>query len=116
MDESILLTIRKLLGDSAAYDDPEDFDQDLIVHINTVLAILSSELGIGPVGGYIVIDANDKWSDFLTNPEILCMVKSYVYGKVKLLFDPPDSAAQLESLKNLVNELEWRLPVAADTL
>lgn len=116
MNESILLTIRKLLGDSAAYDDPEDFDQDLIVHINTVLAILSSQLGIGPVGGYFVIDANDKWSDFVTDPQLLCMVKSYVHLKVKLLFDPPDSAAQLDSLKNLVNELEWRIPVAADTL
>lgn len=116
MEESILFSIRKLLGDSMAYDDPEDFNQDLIIHINMVISILSTQYGIGPAGGYFVIDSNDKWSDYLTNPELLCIVKSYIYARVKLIFDPPDSAAQLDSLRKLYEELEWRLAVAADTL
>ena len=110
MDESILLTIKKILG---VPEDYKVFDVDLIVHINSVLLILQ-QLGVGPKSGFSITGTEETWSDFFTNPENLEAVKSYVGIKTKLLFDPPDSSFVLDSYKTLANELEWRLNVQVD--
>lgn len=109
MNDSILTSIKKLLGITDEY---KHFDQDLIIHINTVLMILT-QLGVGPAGGFIIKDENEVWGDFISEGKNLEPVKSYVYLKVKLLFDPPISSAVTESINKLINELEWRLNVAA---
>ena len=41
-------------------------------------------------------------------------VKSYMYLKVRLLFDPPASSTVMESMNRLANEFEWRLYIAVD--
>ncbi len=109
--DSILTSIKKLLGITEEY---EHFDADLIMHINSVFMILT-QLGVGPETGYFIDNKNDVWSDFLEDDTKLQLVKSYMYLKVRLLFDPPSSSAVMESTKSMINEYEWRLNVAAES-
>lgn len=111
--ESILTSIKKLLG---IEDDYEHFDEDIVMHINSVFMILT-QLGVGPSEGFIVEDKNETWQDFLSDADMVTLsaVKSFVYLKVRLLFDPPSSAAVIESTNKLLSELEWRLNIAAES-
>ena len=112
MNESILGSIKKLLGISNDYD---HFDADLIIHINSCLAILT-QLGVGESEGFSIHGGGETWSDFMgANTKNLDHVKSFVYLKTRLLFDPPTSSGAIESMNRLVGELEWRINVNADT-
>lgn len=110
--DSILTSIKKLLGITEEY---EHFDTDLIIHINSVFSILT-QLGIGPKDGFSIRDKTSKWSDFLNDKDDkrLEMIKSYVYMKVKLMFDPPTNSSLLESMTRFTNEFEWRANVVVD--
>lgn len=108
--DSILTSIKKLLGIDAAYT---NFDNDLIMHINSVLAILT-QVGVGPASGFLITGTTETWAGFIETATDLAFVKSYVYMKVKLLFDPPQSTAAIESLNRLIAEFEWRLNIAAE--
>lgn len=116
--ESILTSIKKLLGIAEEY---EHFDADLIMHINSVFSILT-QLGVGPSEGFIIEDSTATWNDFIPwnkdNKHVLLLqsVKSYVYLKVKLLFDPPASSAVMDSTNKMLSEFEWRLNVAAESI
>lgn len=110
MDESILTSIKKLLGISEDYD---YFDQDIIMHINAAFMVLT-QLGVGPSEGFLITDDTDTWSDFIDDSTNLGSIQSYVYMKVKLMFDPPQNSFTVDSMTKLVNELEWRLNIAAD--
>lgn len=111
MTESILTSIKKLLGIEADYD---HFDTDLIMHINSVFSILT-QIGVGPANGFAITGPNEKWSDFIVgNPNSFSLVKSYIHLKVKLLFDPPLSSAVVDSINRQISEFEWRLFIAAD--
>lgn len=105
MNESILTSIKKLLGIPEQY---EQFDQDIVIHINSVFFILN-QLGVGPEEGFSIADKTAVWSDFLGDAKNLESVKSYVYLKTRLLFDPPTSSAAIESLNRLTGEMEWRI-------
>lgn len=107
--ESILTSIKKLLGIAEEY---EQFDADLIMHINSVLMILA-QMGVGPSYGFIISGKKERWCEFMQVCPRLEAVKSYVYLKVKLLFDPPVGGA-LESTNNMIKELEWRLYSSED--
>lgn len=111
MDDSILMTLRKLVCGNPFSD---HFDEDLLTHINACFSFLH-QLGVGPPEGFWVTDALQFWSDFSSDIRILGMVKTYVNLKVKLLFDPPLTASVLEAMKEQIKELEWRLNVAGDT-
>lgn len=108
--DSILTSVKKMLGIDECYT---HFDPDIVMHINSVFAVLA-QLGVGPVEGFSITDASSTWSDFFAEDPRLGFVKSYVYQKVKLLFDPPTSSALTESMNRVINELEWRLNVQAD--
>ena len=108
--DSILTSIKKLLGIEENYN---HFDSDIIMHINSVFMILT-QLGIGPSGGFRIEDDTASWVDFLQDSTKLEAVKSYIYLKVKLLFDPPLNTAVIESIKQQINEFEWRLNVVVD--
>ena len=110
--ESILTSIKKLLGIEAEYT---HFDADIIMHINSVLSILT-QMGVGPSGGFSITGDAETWTGFLgeLNPNTFSMVKSYVYQKVRLLFDPPLSSAAIDSINRQISEYEWRLFVEAD--
>jgi len=109
MDESILITIKKMLGIA-----PEDgaFDTDIITHINTVINDLY-QLGIGS-GSFFIEDGSEEWSDYVEDIERYMAVKDYIYIKTKLIFDPPLSSFLIENLKKRLDELEFRLLVQKD--
>ena len=109
--ESILTSIKKLLGIEEEYS---HFDPDIIMHINTVFMILS-QMGVGPSGGFSIEDETSVWTDYVVDVTKIESVKSYIYLKVKLLFDPPLSSAVTESINRMISELEWRLNVAAES-
>lgn len=108
--ESILTSIKLLLGIKEEY---EYFDDQLIMHINSVFFILT-QLGVGPSEGFSIEDKFATWNEFLPDEQNLEAVKSYVHLKVKLLFDPPMSTAVTESINRLISELEFRLNTAAE--
>lgn len=108
--ESILTSIKKLLGIEEEYT---QFDNDIIMHINTVFLNLT-QLGVGPAEGFLIEDDTATWYDFIGDSNQLQAVKSYMYLKVKLLFDPPLSSSVIESMNRMIAELEWRLNVAVD--
>lgn len=109
--ESILTSVKKMLGITEEY---EHFDPDIIMHINTVLTILT-QMGVGPKEGLTIVDKSTTWGEFLSNKLYLESVKTYVYLKVRLIFDPPLSSAVMEAIKQSINELEWRLITAVET-
>lgn len=109
MDESILNSIKKLLGIPADY---EAFDIDIIIHINTVFVVLY-ELGVGDEP-FSITDKTAVWGDFLNDSRDLELVKSYVYLKVRLMFDPPTSSSAIQAMKDLVSELEFRINILVD--
>lgn len=108
--ESILTSIKKMLG---IQEDYEHFDPDIIMHINTVFMILM-QLGVGPENGFRIQDKLAVWTEFMPEGQQLEAVKSYMYLKVKLLFDPPLGSAVIESINKQISELEWRLNVQVD--
>lgn len=108
---SILTDTKKLLGITEEY---ENFDLDIITHINSVFSILC-QLGVGPKAGFSITDKASTWEDFLPNQDPrLNMVKSYMYAKVRLMFDPPQSGSHKEALEATVDELTFRLSVQVD--
>lgn len=107
MSDSILTSTKKILG---IEEDYTAFDEDIMMHINSVFSTLN-QLGIGPENGYAIGDAEDTWDDFLGNELRLNSVKTYVYLRVRLLFDPPTTSYLIDSMKAQVTELEWRLNV-----
>lgn len=107
--ESILVSIKKLLGIQEEYD---VFDPDLIIHINSVFSTLT-QLNIGPKEGFYIEDDSATWEDYDTSSSVN-FVKTYIFLKVKLLFDPPSSNAVLESMNRTISEIEFRLYVEGD--
>ncbi len=109
--ESILTSIKKLLGIDAGYT---HFDPDLVMHINSVFSILT-QMGVGPPDGFLITGAGEEWPSFITDQSCLQLVKSYIYLKVRLIFDPPLSSAAIESINQQIKEFEFRLFIAADS-
>lgn len=105
MDDSILNSIKKLLGFEADYD---AFDTDIQLHINTVFSILH-QIGASPIEGFVITGPDEKWADFIGNRMHVEMVKTYVYQKVRLAFDPPSTSFSIAALKDQISELEFRL-------
>jgi hypothetical protein len=109
--DSILTSVKKLLG---IQEEDESFDVELILDINSVFMILN-QLGLGPVEGFTIEDKEDVWSDFLKNRNYLNAAKSYIYLKVRLMFDPPQMGYLVESINKQCQEFEWRLNAQVET-
>lgn len=108
---SILTSIKKLLG---IVENCADFDDVLIIYINSVFAVLH-QLGVGPVEGFSIESDEEEWDDFIKgDPAILRNVRTYMYLKVKLMFDPPQNSALLESINRQILEHESRLNMVVD--
>lgn len=107
--DSILTSIKKVLGIAEDYN---HFDDDLILHINSVFLILN-QIGVGPEEGFTISGESDKWKDFTTSNK-LEHVKTYMYLKVKLIFDPPLSSAVMEAYNRIISELEWRILISGE--
>lgn len=107
MTDSILNSTKKILGIDAEYT---AFDLDIITHINSVFADLM-DLGVGPDDGFMIEDSDTTWGDYLGEDRNLNSVKTYVYLRVRLLFDPPTSSFHLTAIEKQIEELAWRLNV-----
>lgn len=109
MSDSILGSVKSALGIVADYD---AFDDQIIMFCNTVFSTLQ-QLGVGPAEGFTISDGTTKWKDYITDMK-LEMVKSYMYMRVRLMFDPPSSSYALSSMKEQIAEYEWRMTVVTN--
>lgn len=107
MPQSILNSVKKVVG--LAPDDPS-FDLDILLHINSVFATLN-QLGIGRDEGFLIEDDGPTWEVFLGEDPRYNFVKSYVYLRVRLLFDPPGTSFVIQSYQEQIKELEFRMSV-----
>lgn len=107
LETSILKSTKKVLQIS---DDDESFDLDIMTHINSAFSSLT-DIGVGPVEGYVIDDEDTEWDDFLPETDLVKMskVKTYVFLKTKMLFDPPQTSFLMESIQKQIIEHEWRL-------
>lgn len=114
VQDSILLSVRKMIGPSEDYD---YFDKDLIIHINSVFNILQ-QMGLGTESGFAITGTEETWEDFKSatgvTDNIIEMAKSYMYLKVRVQFDTPTGAV-LGAFQEQIKEYEWRLSVALET-
>lgn len=108
--DSILTSIKKMLG---IIEEDESFDVDIIIHINSAFSTLT-QLGVGPEEGFVIRDKTALWTDFIDDIR-LENVRSYVYLKVRQVFDPPTNSSVLDAISRQISELEWRMYVAVDS-
>lgn len=112
MDDSILDTIKKMLGIDPTVS---AFDTDIISLINSAFLSLN-QLGIGPEDGYSISGKDETWANYIGDNEKLEAVKSYIYLKVKVIFDPPSSSYVLQQYTQAIQENEWRLCLEGDMM
>lgn len=110
MDDSILNSVKQMIGGISEEDTA--FDTDIIIHINSVFSDLH-QLGVGPKEPFFIGSKDDTWSEFISDNALFNNVKTYMYLRVKLIFDPPSSSFVLTSMERQKTELEWRLNVSA---
>jgi hypothetical protein len=107
METSILTGTKKILG---LAEDYTAFDHDVITHINTAFSTLT-QLGVGPAEGFMIEDDTAVWTDFIIDDLQYNSVKTYVYLRVRMLFDPPGTSFVITALNEQIKELEWRLNI-----
>lgn len=112
MTDSILDGTKKILGLDAGYT---AFDHDVITHINTALMTVC-QLGIGPEEGFMITDNTTTWEEFLGGYKMYNAVKSYVYLRVRVLFDPPNTSFLNTALQDQLRELEWRISIQRESV
>lgn len=111
MEQSILTSTKKILGIAADYT---AFDLDIITHINTAFSTLT-QLGVGPADGFMIEDVDAEWYDFIEDDIQLNTVKSYVFLKVRQLFDPPTTSYLIAAMEKQIQEFEWRLNISRES-
>jgi hypothetical protein len=109
MSTSILNDVKHNLGLLPA---DTSFDSDIIMHINSAISVLT-QLGMGPVEGYEISDANNMWDEFVDDKR-LNSAKSYIFLKVTLMFNPPGTGFVLASYERQIQELEFRINSVVD--
>ena len=110
VEDSILNSIKQLLGQES---DDSTFDLDIMLHINSVFLDLQ-QVGVGPKDGFEITDASTTWDAYLGSNKNLNAVKTYIYMKVRLIFDPPTNGFLVTSYEKQIEKLEWRLMVQMD--
>ena len=110
MTDSIFSSVKKVVG---LLGDDGSFDEDILLHINSVVSTLR-QLGLSIPADFYVEDDVQTWSDLLGEFRDLDLVKSYMAMKVRLMFDPPSSSFGLASMTEMVKELEWRINILTD--
>lgn len=108
--DSILLSVKKMLGITGDYN---YFDNDIIMHINTVISILKQ---MGLKTDLVVANEKQTWRKLYGDDDIYGFIKTFVYLRVKLLFDPPASSSVSDAINRQIQELEWRIYSELDGL
>jgi len=112
MTASILDSVKKTLGIATEY---EVFDTDIIMHINSTFSTLH-QLGVGPAQPFSITDFTAIWTDFTGTNTAIESVKTYIWAKVKLAFDPPTTSFGIDALQKMCVEYEWRLKTQAEEI
>lgn len=107
METSILKSTKKILG---LADDYDAFDLDVITHINTAFSTLT-QLGVGPDAGFMIEDDSSEWSEYIDSGPQLNQIKTYVYLKVRMLFDPPATSYLIAAFEKQLEEVVWRINI-----
>ncbi len=105
--DSILNSVKKVLG---LDEDDDGFDTDVLMHINSIFMVLN-QLGIGPDQGFVIEDDSAVWSDFIGDDAMLNAAKTYIWLRVRMLFDPPSTSFHLASMEKQIDEIGYRLNV-----
>lgn len=105
MENSILTSTKKILG---IQEDYTAFDLDIITHINSTFSILN-QLGVGPSDGFYIEDNSDLWTELGLPENQIRMIRTYMYLKVRMLFDPPTTSFAIEAMNKQIDEHEARL-------
>lgn len=109
--DSILDSTKKILGLDSDY---KHFDVDIIMHINSIFSQLT-QLGVGPEDGFEIEDNSTLWSAYLGGNKKINLVKSYMYLKVRILFDPPTTSFDITAKQDQIKEFEFRINVAVQS-
>ena len=88
--------------------DYDAFDQQILMCINTALTS-ATQIGVGPTTGFTIRDASTTWGELIGDDPRLEAVKTYIYIKTRLLFDPPQNSNLTQTLTEQKDEIEWRL-------
>lgn len=113
MEQSILQSTKKVLGLDPSYT---VFDLDILTHINAAFVVLT-DLGVGPETGFMIEDETAVWTDYqlaVGTEHSLSLIKTYVFLKVRMLFDPPTTSFLIEAMEKQIKEYEWRLNVTRE--
>lgn len=110
LQSSILNTIKQMLGIDETFN---GFDPEITIDINSSLMALH-QLGIGPSDGFQITSESDAWEDLTVDVSQLNGIKTYIYLKTRLLFDPPSNSFLVQSMEKQIQEFEWRLNVDAE--
>lgn len=103
--DSILNSVKKLVN---VHIEDDSFDQDLIIYINTILAVLT-QMGVGPTEGFQITGPDETWEDFVEDDVRVQLIKTYVGLRVRMLFDPPTNSSATQAIDNSIHETEWRI-------
>jgi hypothetical protein len=111
MEQSILKSTKKVLHIGP---DDESFDLDVMTHINSAFSDLH-DLGVGPAEGFGIEDDAAVWDDFSSDAVERNRVKTFIFLKVRLLFDPPATTFHLKAQQDQLDEVTWRLSVGRES-
>ena len=102
----IITDVKQMVG-ASIYDN--SFDVNIVIAINSALAVLS-DIGISEADN-VCLEIGDTvtWDELLEGRTDIEYIKTYIYLKVKMLFDPPSSSALLDAYNRQISEFEWRL-------
>lgn len=105
---SILDSIKQMLGIS---NDDTNFNDELIMFINGALMVMT-QLGVGPSQGFSITSAKNTWAELLGNRKDLDVVRSDIYLRVRLIFDPPTNSFLVAAIEKQIVEYDWRIAAA----
>lgn len=109
--DNVLSCVKKWIGED---ENMHAFDSDIAMAINGWLMTLR-ELGVPIADGFKIVTGTETWTDMFGNKTDLESVKTWLYIKTRLTFDPPASSFVITALQDQAKELEWRLNVQEDT-
>lgn len=112
MEASVLASTKKILGVASNYT---AFDLDIITHINSAFSTLN-QLGVGPEDGFFIEDDQAIWSDLELPQNQLTMVRTYIFLKTRVMFDPPTTSFLIDAMNKQIAEHEWRLSLYRENL
>lgn len=111
--DGILASMKKMLNID---DADKGFDVDIIIHINSTISKLFL-LGVTPPHGFkVTAEGGETWTTYLGNTDdnMLDDVKSYMYLKLRLIFDPPGNSFLVSAIEKQINEYGWDISILAE--